>query len=175
MTLRVVLATTILGLALAGCSGDADPASEAASGIPSAVTSPQQSPGETGDKTLGASEAAEASAAAQAACGQRTTPRPELARQLLGVPTLVGWQPIEVANQGRTRAVSGALRGTVDDLVTVRDNAADELVSTGYNQTESDEEVGHEAEAEFEGPHEVRIKVKPLCRDYLVLTYTVRQ
>jgi hypothetical protein len=67
------------------------------------------------------------------------------------------------------------LRGGVTDLVTVRDNAADELVTEGYTQAGSDEEAGFEAEAEFTGPQEVTIKVKPLCRDYLVLTYTVRQ
>jgi hypothetical protein len=175
MKLSVVTVTTILGLALAGCGGDADPASDAASGLRSVATSAAQSA--TGSATKQAPpEASEAAAAAESECGQKTTPRPELLRQLpAGFPTVTGWQPTEVTNQGQTRAVSGVLRGEVADLVTVRDNAADEIVTEGYNQTGSDEEVGYEAEAEFEGPQEVSVKVRPLCRDHLVLTYTVRQ
>jgi hypothetical protein len=179
MKLSVVLVTTALGLALAGCGGDGDSASDAAADLRSGVTSAAQSA--TGSLTASATkeapaEASEAAAAAESECGQKTTPRPELLGQLpAGFPTVTGWQPTEVSNQGQTRAVSGVLRGEVADLVTVRDNAADEIVADGYEQTGSDEEVGYEAEAEFEGPQEVSIKVRPLCRDHLVLTYTVRQ
>ncbi len=173
----VVIATAVLGLALAGCGGEAaDRAPGAAASVSSALASPSASGSSGGASSPDASQAAEASAAAQAECGDKTAPRPELARQLPeDLQTVTGWQPVEVIEQGQTRAFSGVLRGTVDDLVTVRDNAADELVTFGYNQTGSDEEVGYEAEAEFEGPQEVSVKVKPLCRDYLVLTYTIRQ
>ncbi len=180
MKLSVVLVTTVLGMALAGCGGDkGDTATDAASGLRSAASSMAQSASgsASGSATKEApAEASEAAAAAESECGQKTTPRPELLRQLpAGFPTVTGWQPTEVVNQGQTRAVSGALRGEVADMVTVRDNAADEIVTAGYDQTGSDEEVGYEAEAEFEGPQEVSIKVRPLCRDHLVLTYTVRQ
>jgi hypothetical protein len=170
----MAIPTTVLALALAGCSNDADPASETASGISSTVASPSQSSSGLSNSPSG--EASGTAGAAQAACGQQTAPRPDLIRQLpADFPTVTGWQPTKVTNQGQTREVSGVLRGEVGDLVTVRDNAADELVSSGYDQTGTDEEVGYEAEAEFEGTQEVSIKVKPLCRDYLVLTYTVRQ
>lgn len=180
MKLSVVLVTTVLGLSLAGCGGDeGDTAADAGGGLNSGASSLAQSTSASasGSATKQApAEASEAAAAAESECGQKTTGRPELLRQLpAGFPTVTGWQPIEVVNQGQTRAVSGALRGEVADLVTVRDNAADEIVTEGYTQTGSDEEVGYEAEAEFEGPHEVSIKVRPLCRDHLVLTYTVRQ
>jgi hypothetical protein len=172
MKWSVVIA--VLGLALAGCGTNADQAPEAASGLSGIAASPTPSPSGLSGSPPGAAPGT--AGAAEAACGQQTAPRPDLARQLpTGLPTVTGWQPVTVATQGRTREVSGVLRGEVADLVTVRDNAADELVNSGYEQTGSDEEVGYEAEAEFEGPHEVRIKVKPLCRDYLVLTYTVRQ
>ena len=172
MKLSMLMATTILGLALAGCGGNGDSTSGAASGISSSAASPSAT------ASLSPSQSESGSAgAAQAACNQQqTAPHPELIRQLpADFPTLVGWQPTEVTNQGQTRVVSGVLRGGVTDLVTVRDNAADELVTEGYTQAGSDEEAGFEAEAEFTGPQEVTIKVKPLCRDYLVLTYTVRQ
>jgi len=174
MKLGVPIATTLLGLALAGCGGNTDPASQPASGISSTGSSPPASaslsPAPSGSES-------ESAGAGDAACSQQqTAPRPELIRQLpADFPTITGWQPTQVTNQGQTRAVSGVLRGEVGDLVTVRDNAADELVTEGYTQAGSDEEVGYEAEAEFTGLQEVSIKVKPLCRDYLVLTYTVRQ
>lgn len=174
MKLSVPMATTFLGLALAGCGGDGDPASEAASGISSIASSPSAS----ASLSAGPAESeSESSGTAEAACNQQqTASRPELIRQLpADFPTITGWQPTQVTNQGQTRAVSGVLRGEVGDLVTVRDNAADELVTEGYTQAGSDQEVGYEAEAEFTGPQEVSIKVKPLCRDYLALTYTVRQ
>ena len=170
--MKTSVAMAVLGLALAGCGGNSGSAPNAASGISS--TSPAQTSSGLSSSPSGA--ASGTAGAAQAACGQQTAPRPDLVRQLpAGLPTIVGWQPTAVTNQGQTREVSGVLRGQVGDLVTVRDNAADELVSSGYQQTGSDEEAGYEAEAEFEGPQEVSIKVKPLCRDYLVLSYTVRQ
>jgi hypothetical protein len=79
-----------------------------------------------------------------------------------------------VVDQGQTRAVRGVLRGEPADLVRVRDTAASQITGSGYTKTGSDEEPGFEAEAEFEGPSEVNLNVKPLCRGYLVLTYTVR-
>lgn len=178
MKLSVALVTTVLGMALTGCGDDDGTATDAASELRSAASSmAQTASGSANDSGSESKEApAEAASAAESECGQKTTPRPQLIRQLpAGFPTITGWQPTEVVNQGQTRAVSGALRGAVGDLVTVRDNAADEIVTEGYTQTGSDEEVGYEAEAEFEGPQEVSIKVRPLCRDHLVLTYTVRQ
>ncbi|MEO7261113.1 MAG: hypothetical protein ABI047_07665 [Jatrophihabitantaceae bacterium] len=176
MKLSVASAAAVLTLALAGCGGDADPVSGAASGL-SAATSSAASASPFLSGSAGSSESeSESAGAAQEACRQQPSPRPELLRQLpADFPTVTGWQPTELAIQGQSRAFSGVLRGEVADLVTVRDNAADELVNAGYIQAGSDEEVGFEAEAEFNGPQEVSIKVKLLCRDYLVLTYTVRQ
>lgn len=172
MKLRAVIPAAVLGLALAGCGTDTSPSSGAASGLSSAAASPTQS--RLSNSPSGA--ASGTAGAAEADCGQQTVPRPDLLRKLpADFPAITGWQPTKVAEQGRTREVSGVLRGEVGDLVTVRDNAAAELASSGYDQTGSDEEAGFEAEAEFEGPQEVSIKVKPLCRDYLVLSYTVRQ
>jgi|GEM_PF-3540057 len=111
-----------------------------------------------------------------ASCGQRTVPHPELAGQLPGgFPTLPGWQPTEVAQQGSTRVVRGALLGEPTELATVRDRAAGQLTGAGYRLTDTDEEPGYEAEAELAGPHEVNLNVKPLCHGYLVVSYLVRQ
>lgn len=153
----------VSALALAGCGSSTD--------------SPAGLPAPASGTASGTTEsAATESGSAEAVCTpQQTAPHPELVRQLpADFPTVTGWQPVQVTDQGRTREVSGVLRGEVGDLVTVRDNAADELTSAGYHQGGTDEEVGFEAEAEFEGPQQVGIKVRPLCRDYLVLSYTVR-
>ncbi|HEV2886555.1 MAG TPA: hypothetical protein VGX49_06570 [Jatrophihabitans sp.] len=164
MRLSSVVVAAVLGLALAGCDSAADPESEA-----SQVRGTTSSPVASGTD-------APSGEATGAACGQQTAPHPELARQLpAGLPTVAGWQPTEVVNQGQTREVRGVLPGEAADLVAVRDSAASEIVGAGYSSTGSDEEPGFEAEAEFEGPQEVNIKVKPLCRGYLVLSYTVRQ
>jgi hypothetical protein len=159
--MSAVVSVAVLALTLVSCSSAGDRRS-----TPSSGSSPTSSPAETdADSTSSA-----------AACGEQTTPHPELARQLpAGFPTVAGWSATEVVNQGQTRAVQGVLRGEAADLVRVRDTAASQLAAAGYTRSGSDEEPGFEAEAEFEGPHEVGIKVKPLCRGYLALTYTVRQ
>jgi len=160
MVRSAVLAVSALAVAtLTGCGGSTEPPSDAAS---SAIPS---------------SASATPSASTAAACArQQTAPRPELVRQLpAGLPIVTGWQPTRVAVQGRTREVSGVLRGELGDLVRVRDDAAAALTGAGYRQVGTDQEAGYEAEAEFEGPQEVTVKVRPLCRDYLALSYTVRQ
>ncbi|HEX8092691.1 hypothetical protein [Jatrophihabitans sp.] len=160
MRLSALGTAAIVALTLVGCGGTAEP--EPATGSSSTASSPVETD-------------ADATASA-AACGNRTAPHPELARQLpAGFPTVAGWTATEVVNQGQTRVVNGILPGEAADLVRVRDSAASQITATGYTKSGSDEEPGFEAEAEFEGPHEVNIKVKPLCRGYLVLSYTVRQ
>jgi hypothetical protein len=159
MRMSAVGTAVVLVLTLAGCGGaDRQP-------VPAtARASTANSPAETG------------ATSSAAACEGRTAPHPERARQLPpGFPTVAGWTATEVASQGQTRAVRGVLRGEATDLVRVRDTAARQITSAGYTKTGSDEEPGFEAEAEFEGPREVNINVKPLCRGYLVLTYTVRR
>lgn len=163
MTRSALIAATALGLALAGCAGNS---------TPDAASSPAPS---SADTDSGAPSGA-ASAAGAACSQQQTAPHPELLNRLpAGFPTVAGWQPTTVTDQGLTREVSGVLRGEVGDLLTVRDSAADTLADAGYQRTGSDAEPGYEAEADLKGPYEVAIKVRPLCRDYLVLSYTVRQ
>jgi hypothetical protein len=162
MGMSAAVSAVILALTLVGCGSASDPESTPSSGASATASSPAET---DADSTTSA-----------AACGEQTTPHPELARQLpAGFPTVAGWSATEVVNQGRTRAVQGVLPGEAADLVRVRDTAASQITVTGYSKTGSDEEPGFEAEAEFEGPHEVSIKVKPLCRGDLALTYTVRQ
>ncbi len=161
-------ALAVAALMLAGCASDAGSASDRATG----------SSGGANSAPAGATAAteSEAGSAGLACTQQQRASHPELRSQLpAGLPTVTGWQPTQVIDQGRTRAVSGVLPGEAGDLVGVRDDAADRLVSSGYHQSGADEEVGYEAEAEFEGAHEVTVKVRPLCRGYLVLTYTVQQ
>jgi hypothetical protein len=166
VTRSALIAATALGLALAGCAGKSTPGSE----VSGAASSPAPSSADS-DAPSGA-----ASAALAACSQQQTAPHPELLSRLpAGFPTVAGWQPTTVTDQGLTREVSGVLRGEVGDLLSVRDSAADTLVGAGYQRTGSDAEPGYEAEADLKGPHDVAIKVRPLCRDYLVLSYTVRQ
>jgi hypothetical protein len=164
-------ALAVAALVLAGCASDAGSASDPAAGSSgSAASAP------AGATAATESEAAEAGSAEVACTPQQTAPHPELRSQLpAGLPTVTGWQPTQVTDQGRTRAVSGVLPGEAGDLVSVRDDVADRLVGSGYHQSGTDEEAGYEAEAEFEGAQEVTIKVRPMCRGYLVLTYTVQQ
>jgi hypothetical protein len=159
----VLLGITLLGGALAGCGSGADRQPVASAPAP---------PGTTG----GTDADAPSGSATAASCDRQPAPHPELARQLpAGFPTVTGWQPTEVVDQGRTRVVRGVLPGEPADLAAVRDRAADRLAGAGYRRTGSDSEAGFEAEAELEGPHEVNVNVRPLCRGYLVLSYLVRQ
>lgn len=167
MSLRAVGSAVALAMALVSCGSAGAPASTASSGGASTAGT-ASSPADTdADSTAGGS---------MSACGEQPTPHPELARQLpAGFPTVASWSATGVVNQGQTRAVQGILRGEAADLVRVRDAAAGQITAAGYTETGTDEEPGSEAEAEFEGPHEVSVKVRPLCRGYLALTYTVRQ
>jgi hypothetical protein len=159
------MSAAVLALTLAACGGAGAPESAPGSGRSSSAGSAA----ETDATSTSASTSSPA-------CAGQTAPHPELARQLpAGFPTVAGWTATQVQTQGQTRAVQGVLRGEVAELVRIRDTAADRIAAAGYTRTGSDEEPGFEAEAELEGPHEVSIKVKPLCRGYLALTYTVRQ
>jgi len=153
---------TLLGAALAGCASGPSPQ-------PAATISVSWG-------TPGTPTAAPSVAATAADCEQRTVPRPELAGQLpVGFATVAGWQPTGAMDQARTRVVRGVLPGGPADLEAVRDRAVDQLIDAGYHLTGTDEEAGYEAEAELAGPREVNINVRPLCRAYLVLSYSVRQ
>lgn len=169
MKLSAVTTAVVTALALAGCGSAADSGSAAGSvsGGRSTATSPA-----AGDPDSASGQ----TTASTPACGQQSTPHPELIRQLpAGFATVAGWQVTAVVNQGRTRVVSGVLAGEAADVVSVRDAAVSRLTAAGYAHTGSDEEPGHEAEAEFSQPYEVSVKVRPLCRGYLVLSYTVRR
>ena len=155
---RSVLAP-LLGITLlsAGCSSSSVPQ-------PAAPVSAPTSADDT-----------DAAPASGAAC-DRPTPHPELAARLpAGFPTAAGWQPTELVTQGATQVVRGVLPGEPADLPEVRDRAADRLTGAGYRQTGSDAEAGFEAEADLSGPYQVNISVRPLCRGYLQLSYSVRR
>jgi hypothetical protein len=114
--------------------------------------------------------------ASSAACSAAATPRPDVAGQLpAGFPTVAGWIPTEAVSQGRTKVVRGVVPGEGKDLVAVRDAAVARIGTAGYRETGSDQEPGYEAEADFTGPYEGNINVRPGCRGYLVLTYTINQ
>lgn len=165
MRLSALTATAVAALALAGCGS----AGDSAAGVRGSSTAPAQSAADTDAPSGGSTGSA-------AACGQQITPHPELARQLpTGFSTVSGWQATAVVNQGSTRQVSGVLRGEAADLASVRDSAVSRLTAVGYARTGSDSEPGFEAEAELSGPHEVSVKVRPVCHGYLVLSYTVQQ
>jgi hypothetical protein len=158
-------AAVLLGGLLAGCgSSEArDPAS--AGGSASAASS----------TTAGEDTDAPAESASAAACGAKTTARPQLGAQLpAGFATVAGWTPSELVSQGKTRAVRGFLRGDADDIAAVRDAAVARIVAAGYLKTGSDQEPGFEADADFTGPHQGNINVRSLCQGFLLLTYTIQ-
>lgn len=150
---------------LAGCGRESNstsaPQTRAATASPSAGVPDSDKPTRT---------------ASSAACAVKASPQPGVAGQLpAGFPTVAGWIPTEVITQGQTKAVRGAVPGDVADLVRVRDAALSRISTAGYRKADSDQEPGYEAEADFTGPHEGNINVRPWCRGYLTLTYTIHQ
>lgn len=75
------------------------------------------------------------------------------------------------AAQGKTKIWFAAVPGDADELVKVRDNILKAMESAGYTIKDRDAEEGAEAEAEFEGPHEGTLRVKPLCTGNLEVRY----
>jgi hypothetical protein len=114
--------------------------------------------------------------ASPGACTETAPARPGITGQLpAGFPTVAGWIPTGAVSQGQTKAIRGLVPGGVDDLVSVRDAAVDRLNTAGYRKADSDQEPGYEAEADFTGPQEGNIKVRPCGRNHLLVIYTIHQ
>jgi hypothetical protein len=172
MKFRTLVPTAVLALALAACGSASSSSSSAGSSTVSGISASSSASPTTSESDTDAP----ADGASSAACGEKTSPHPKLALQLpTGFPTVTGWTSTQAVTQGRTHAIRGSLRGDAGDIVAVRDAAVARIVAAGYIKTGSDQEPGSEADADFRGPHEGNINVRVLCRDYLVLTYTIEQ
>jgi hypothetical protein len=163
MNLRAAASVGFAALTLAGCGGGSGPGSPTTK----VASTPTGVPTDSAHSTAGA---------ASAACGDEITPHPGVARKLPnGFPTVTGWAATQAVMQGKTVALRGAVRGSPDDIVRVRDAAIHKITAAGYTEAGSDQEPGFEADADFDGPHAGNINVKALCRDYLVVIYTFEQ
>jgi hypothetical protein len=163
---RMRLGGTVFGVFLAvtvaACGGSAGPRLRTTVGPSTSEAVPSGS--------------APSAGAASVACGDEVRPHPVAAQRLpTGFPTVTGWAATQAVTQGKTVALRGAVRGSPDDIVHVRDEALKKITASGYTKAGSDQEPGFEADADFSGPHPGNINVKPLCRDYLVVTYTFEQ
>jgi hypothetical protein len=178
---RAVVALVTAAL-LAGCASGSGSKSAAKTGASAAGSSATPGSATPGSATSGSPEVSDSDSdkptgsASSAGCTGTATARPGVAGQLpAGLPTVAGWIPTEAVSQGQTKAIRGLVRGEVGDLVTVRDAAVNRISAAGYRKTDSDQEPGYEAEADFTGPQEGNINVRACGRDYLVVTYTIRQ
>ena len=74
---------------------------------------------------------------------------------------------------GKTERFYAVVDGTADDLVTMRDAAAEALVDAGFKLLTKDAEPPIEAEAHLQGKSMVDVQVTELCDGKLRLRYTV--
>jgi hypothetical protein len=74
---------------------------------------------------------------------------------------------------GKTERFYAVADGRGDELVTVRDRAADALVRAGYTLLRKDDEAPIEAEAHVDGTQLISVQVTALCDGKLRLRYTV--
>ena len=72
--------------------------------------------------------------------------------------------------QGATKVWSLAIDGEASDLRQLRDDYFAQLEDADYEIEGTDAEEGHEAEGEFNGPHEGTAKFRPLCEGKVVVT-----
>lgn len=86
-------------------------------------------------------------------------------------PALDGQQLYDSSTQGKTKVVFGHVKGGPADLSKVRDQLVAKMKSAGYTIEGTDQEQNAEAEAEFTGPHEGTVNVRPLCKGNLVVRY----
>lgn len=102
-----------------------------------------------------------------APCGTLPTADPSAALPA-GFPALDGQVLYGPTTQGKTRIVFGLV--AQGSFVAARDGLVDRLQAGGYTIVGTDQEAV-EAEAEFAGPHEGRVKVQPLCQGYVTVRY----
>lgn len=81
--------------------------------------------------------------------------------------------PYDYQTQGATKIWFFALDGDPDELVTDRDNYDEQLTDKSYTIADTDQEPGHEAESEFDGPHGGTTNWRPLCDGKVVLRITL--
>jgi hypothetical protein len=162
LNLRVTLSAAFLAMGLAACHSSSAP--------PAAGPTAPSTPNSTTDSDM------PSTGAASMACGDKTSANPAVAQKVPpGFPTVAGWVGTDALTQGRTVVLRGAVKGDPDEIVQARDAAVGKLTAAGYARTGGDEEPGFEADADFTGPHSGNINVRALCRDYLVVTYTLAE
>jgi hypothetical protein len=74
---------------------------------------------------------------------------------------------------GKTERFYAVVDGRDEDLVAVRDRAADALAGAGYTLLRKDDEAPIEAEAHVDGAQLISVQVTALCEGKLRLRYTV--
>lgn len=85
-----------------------------------------------------------------------------------------GQKLLNVQTAGKTSVVFASLPGTRADLVSIRDDVAKELESSGYNRTGGDQEPTFEADATIsKNGVDDTINVRPLCSGRVVIRYTL--
>jgi hypothetical protein len=91
-----------------------------------------------------------------------------------GFPLPAGQKLLNVQTTGKTSVVFASLPGTRSDLVSIRDRVAQELASSGYKVTGSDQEPTFEADATItKNGVDDTINVRPLCSGRVVIRYTI--
>ena len=160
--MRVLLAVSgaLVALSLTACGRSTSPRAAA-----TGSTSQSEPVADTDMPTTGP---------ASVGCSDKTTPDPAAAQKVpRGFPTVAGWVATEAVTQGKTLLVRGSVKGDPDEIGHVRDAAVAKLTAAGYKRSGGDEEPGFEADADFTGPHDGNINVRALCRDYLLVSYTI--
>jgi hypothetical protein len=74
---------------------------------------------------------------------------------------------------GKTERFFAVDDGEPDELVSLRDEAADALAAAGFKLLRKDDEAPIEAEAHFTGTRTISVQVTSLCAGKLRLRYTV--
>lgn len=87
------------------------------------------------------------------------------------MPPVPGQRLYRYESQGKTRIWFATLTGDPGDLEPVRDRIVNGLRDVNYTIKDTDAEKGAEAEAEFTGPHDGSVRVRPLCKDRLEIRY----
>ncbi len=60
------------------------------------------------------------------------------------------------------------------EVVALRDAVLAELLTGGYRPVGTSQDPGYEASADFDGTHRGSVRVSPLCRGLLQVSYTVQ-
>lgn len=86
-------------------------------------------------------------------------------------PSLSGSRLYRFGSIGRTRVWFATVVGGSGEVVPVRDRVVAGLRENGYDIVDTDQERDAEAEAQFRGPHEGTVRVRPLCRGRVEVRY----